>query len=193
MIKFAIVLVTGMVITSGSLFASESDTVPVVDYFRHALHLGVPNILLGQVSLKYEYRIGPRNGLVVGGSYGDWTSTKGYDFNLAYRRHRRETSTGGFWGFFIRYADYESEYKEKVDDVTTVYPFTMNSFSIGPYIGQSWVTTSGLSITARLGYGYPFADFAWSHGKPSDHPGMVEGIIRFFEGFDGELSIGFCF
>jgi hypothetical protein len=187
-----VTVISGL-LTAAISYASKPVSVDIGPAPRHNLTLGVPQIIAGQVSLKYEYLFDQRNGIVIGGGYGDWTATRGYVFNLAYRRHRSDTMAGGFWGIFSQIADYESEFKERVDDVTTLLPYTMTSFTVGPYIGHTWITGNGVSIVARLGYGYPFTDFTWTNDKPSEHPDMVEGLIQFFEGIDGELSIGICF
>ena len=161
--------------------------------YSHALHIGVPELIGGIAGIKYELLLNRRDGIFVDASFGTSSKNKGHILTAGYRRHNERRMEGGFWGIFLNYADYEAEYKEKTDHGTTVHPYAMRSFSMGPYIGKRWIFGRGLSVVTRVGYGYPFTDFSWLDEPPPEHPDLAKGIIIFFEGLDAELSMGFCF
>jgi len=54
-------------------------------------------------------------------------------------------------------------------------------------------TRAGLPFAAVEDPGVPLVDVVWEDTRPSDHPDAVKGLITFIQGFDAEISVGYCF
>jgi hypothetical protein len=161
--------------------------------FRHALQVEALKMIWSQYSLKYEYLVRQRHGFVLEGAYKHSSSGDGCWLGLSYRRHKKNLMEGGFWGLFVTYKEYDDEYVEEIGGKKHTYPFRVSSWSFGPNIGQRWMIGSGFSIVWRFGLGVPLATLEWKEGKPEENRRLIEGLFKFVQGIDGELSIGYCF
>jgi hypothetical protein len=161
--------------------------------FKHGFQVEALKAIVSQYSLKYEFLIKQRHGIVLEGAYKSSSSGDGRWLGCSYRRHKKGRMEGGFWGFFVNYKEYDDEYKEEINGKKHTYPYTMTAWSFGPNIGQRWVLGSGLSFVWRFGFGVPLATLEWKEGRPEENRRLLEGLFKFFQGLDGELSIGYCF
>ena len=68
------------------------------------------------------------------------------------------------------------------------FGFTQTSITLGPDIGSRWVSPWGLSVVARIGYGYTWNIF---NGAPTDR--RTQDWLQLSSGLDYELSLGYAF
>ena len=161
--------------------------------YRNGVQVGMLELLWREYSVKYEHLFGVRDALELEGSIIDSKSGSGYTLGISYRRHRPGQFTGRFWGPFLTFKDYDDEYEEKVDDETVTHSYSIRGAVVGLNIGRRWIWGSGFSGVLRFGYGVPLVDLVWSDTRPADHPDAIKGLLTFFQGFDAELSVGYCF
>ena len=160
--------------------------------YRNGMQAGVLELLWREYSVKYEHRFGIRDALEVEGSIIDSESGSGYTLGIGYRRHRPGQFAGRFWGPFVTFKDYDDEYDEKVDDETVTHAYSVRGAVVGLNIGHRWIWKPGFSGVLRFGYGVPLVDVVWKDTRPSDHPDAVKGLLTFMQGFDAEISVGYC-
>lgn len=156
--------------------------------FSQSIQIEPLSMIASDFSLKYEILFNQKHGFVFDGSLMRSSTMHGSSFGVSYRKHRRGTMGGGFWGVFIR----SNDYRNIIKDDDTKYPYTMKSLVFGPNIGKRWIFWERWSIVWRVGYGYPVMDFKWENGRPSDSGKLIEAITKFGEGMDAEISFGFC-
>ncbi len=162
---------------------------PNADKMKQAVQLDVAGLFLGTLSLNYEYLFNRQHGIVVEGSYypgySDWDS-HGENVELAYRWHWARSMNSGFVGVFVNGGRSYGNGREWFADTGTGY--TQTSITVGPDIGRRWVTPWGLSLVARVGYGYTWSKF----DNPAPDQSTIDRL-RWESGFDGEISLGYAF
>ena len=162
---------------------------PYFDKTKQAIQLEVAGLFSGTLSLNYEYLFNRQHGIVVEGSYypgytdGD---SHGENLELAYRWHWAKSMNSGFLGVFVNGGRFYGNRGDWFGDTGVGY--TQTSITIGPDIGKRWVTPWGLSLVARIGYGYTWSKF--------DNPVPDQSTInrlRGLSGLDTEISLGYAF
>jgi hypothetical protein len=160
---------------------------------NQAFQIDAAALMYGDLSLNYEYLIAHQHGFVVEGSYypgySDWDNNwknHGEYAELAYRWHWAKSMNSGFIGAFVNGGKFHGTYRLSPWDNTTGYAQT--SVTVGPDIGKRWVSDFGMSIVAKIGYGYTWSKFA--DPIPDQH---TQNRLRWDTGLDSELSIGFAF
>jgi hypothetical protein len=144
--------------------------------------------------LNYERLLGGMHGVLVEGVYSP--SEKGggsLGGGAGYRWHwSREKGLGsGFLGLMVKYFSMSGEVTITSGNTVTKSPVTATLFSIVPHIGKRWIIGPGVSIVARVGYGYANTNFNWSDIDAVDN--FIEDAFELVGAFDGELSIGYSF
>jgi hypothetical protein len=137
-------------------------------------------------TLNYEYLLHHQHGIVVEGSYYSGRDSHGENAMLAYRWHWAQSMNSGFFSAFIKGGRYYGTESAISDGPSIGYAQT--SVTIGPAIGKRWVFPWGLSMVARLGYGYTWSIFDNTIPDQSTQNWLRDGLS-----FDSELSIGFAF
>ncbi|MCU0611353.1 MAG: hypothetical protein MUE60_06145 [Candidatus Eisenbacteria bacterium] len=176
-----------------SVGRADEGVIPVRPPHHNGVQVGVLELLWREYSVKYEHLFGTRDALEVEGSIIDSPSGSGYTLGVGYRRHRPGQFSGRFWGPFLTFKDFEDEYEEKVDGETLTHPYSVRGAVVGLNIGHRWIWNPGFSGVLRFGYGVPLVDLVWERPGPSDHPDAIKGLLTFMQGFDAEVSVGYCF
>jgi hypothetical protein len=159
---------------------------PNVSKMNQALQIDISRAMLGGIALNYEYLLFHQHGLVVEGSYYPGWNSHGENAQLAYRWHFSKSMESGFLGAFVNYGKYHGTIYDYWGDAGESY--NHRSLTVGPNIGKRWVSASGFSLVARVGYGYTWNTF----DKPAPDQSTINRI-RWESGFDSELSVGFAF
>lgn len=159
------------------------------DKTKQAIQLDVSALFLGTLSLNYEYLFNRQHGIVVEGSYypgyidGD---SHGENLELAYRWHWAKSMNSGFLGVFVNGGRSYGNIRDWFGDTGVGY--TQTSITIGPDIGKRWVAPWGLSLVARIGYGYTWSKF----DNPVPDQTTIDRL-RWLSGLDTEISLGYAF
>lgn len=154
---------------------------------NQAFQLDVVGIMFGTCTLNYECLLGHEHGIVVEGNYfynGGYSH--GENAELAYRWHFSKSMNSGFLGVFVK-GDRSYGNENDVPGVTVGY--TQTSITIGPNIGYRWVSLWGVSVVARIGYGYD----AWSKFSNTVPDQPTIDLLRQRAELDSELSLGYAF
>lgn len=162
---------------------------PNIDKTKQAIQLDVAGLFMGTLSLNYEYLFNRQHGIVVEGSYypgyTDWDS-HGENLELAYRWHWAKSMNSGFLGVFVNGGRSYGNGRDWFADTGVGY--TQTSITVGPDIGRRWVAPWGLSLVARIGYGYTWSKF----GNPVPDQSTIDRL-RWLSGLDTEISLGYAF
>ncbi|MDD5675022.1 MAG: DUF3575 domain-containing protein [Chitinivibrionales bacterium] len=164
-----------------------------VTKMNQALQVDMAALMFGGIALNYEYLLHHEHGFVVAGSYYSGWDLDGENGALEYRWHWAQSMHSGFLGVFInggRYHGNESDLPDNSNNSSGRY--TQTSVTVGPDIGQRWVSAGGLSVVARIGYGYTWSKFDWDPASPIPDQNAIDQL-RWNTGFDYELSLGYAF
>ena len=160
--------------------------------YNHAIQTGPIGLAMGNYGANYELIVKQKHGIVLGGSVYSGQGDDGYNMNFQYRKHKMSEKGSSFWGIFFKYSDINSEFDWKEKGKKENFKFSSESFVLGPYWGKRWIWKSGFCVLYNFGYGINDTTFEWKDKIP-EHRKLIEGLHKFFSGFQAELSIGFYF
>jgi len=165
---------------------------PEIAKMKQAVQFDVAGLLFGDLSLNCEYLFNHQYGIVIGGTYYPKYyrhSSHGENGELEYRWHWDKSMNSGFLGAFLNGGRfYGTDRSSRWDDMNNDMTYKQTSVTLGPDIGRRWVTDWGMSLVARVGYGY-----TWSKFENTTLDQHELDRINAVTGLDAELSIGFAF
>jgi len=161
-------------------------TSPNVEKMNQAIQVDFGSLMFGAMSMNYELLLGHQHGIVVEGSYFGGLNSHGENAELAYRWHWAKSMSSGFVGAFVNGGRNYGFDRDFPDDNSI--SFANTSITLGPDIGKRWVSSFGLNIVARIGYGYSWIKF--DDPAPDQH---TINRVKAATGLDTELSIGYAF
>ncbi|MGA2507126.1 MAG: hypothetical protein ABSF80_06600 [Chitinispirillaceae bacterium] len=155
---------------------------------NQAFQVDIVGLSQGAFRLNYEYLLHRRYGFVVEGNYyyTGWDS-RGENIELMYRWHWVKSMNSGFFSVFIKGGRFYGNENDLLRGEPDFW-FTQTSVTLGPDIGSRWVSPWGLSVVARIGYGYTWSIF---NGAAPDR--RTQDWLQLSSGLDYELSLGYAF
>ena len=153
----------------------------------------------GSLSLNYAQLLDGYHGFLIEGALVDAiyeptdpeeakTTAEGFDILVGYRYHWSGGQDSSFWGVSAGH----SRGTSSSDDGSNI---SYRNTTLTLNLGRRWAWESGFNITFRAGLG--FGDYNFKSDGDTEERFDVTVMNDLFEafpiGFEGELSLGYCF
>ena len=107
------------------------------------------------------------------------------------RRYFSPTFNSAFLGLYFKYADIKVTVNIKEDQIVWQEMRLING---GANFGRKWIWKNGLTLTARIGYGFGLNDVnVTGQNVPEDQLKLNRFFTKLFAPLDSELSVGYSF
>jgi len=200
--KRLILILVAILLTISAVFGQNSNQVEKSNdklFSRNSFQFNIAGLGFERYGIVYELRLTPQHALFVqgGGSFPGISEEKEYGFGIHYKYFFPADSDARFLGLFKSayrntFLDFNVRYMN-LDGIHEDAEFQLDSFFIGPGIGQTHVWNSGFTISYWLGYGPPVgSNFKWSNAVPTDGDSWAK-TYKYASGLDFGLTLGYSF
>lgn len=152
---------------------------------KQAIQLDVFGMAFNTFTANYEYLFAHRFGIDLEGNYyNNEDGSHGENIEWGLRLHLANSMRSPFVGIFLKGGRCYGNDQNPISPVD----YQMTSVTLGPNIGQRWVSPLGFSVVGRIGYGYTWYEF--DNSVPDNH---TVDLLQRRANLDTELSIGYAF